>query len=289
MIYRVTFGFRGNGQGWSESHACKNASESPQALSATALFIAQKRAAFLGREYEINVIRISRYSNDDATARARGTFLVKQIIKNPIQTVAQAAEPAVVALIGRGTTAAGIAPPAFVANQNRTFLGAPPDDAVTNGGVVDPGKSGLGANFAQWADALINASYGWLLSATIADVNIGTISQEPNGTVSITTANLGEAPLVVGQTYPARARRVNAGVSPLNGQLLVRYLGGNEFVTQQVIGLALAQEGGSLRVYQRVQPFAQFATMTLELETGKHQRGRPFGSTPGRARRRIRG
>lgn len=289
MIYRVTFGFDGLGVGWSETHACRNSSPNPVDVSPFAIAVAQKRVTFLGREFAINAIRISRYSDDGAVTKQRGVFPIKQRFTNPIQTVAQAAEPAAVALLARGSTAAQLAPPAFVANVNQTFLGAPPDDAVNNGGDVDLGKAQLGQNFIQWATAMVQPAnpFGWLVSSTIANVDIISLSQNANGTVEIVTAPV--VALTIGQTYTARIRRVNAGVSPMNGQVIVKYTAAGTFVTQEVIGLALAQQGGAMRIYAQISPFAAYANITPELSVGKHKRGRPFGFTPGRARRRIRG
>lgn len=289
MVYLITYGFEGLGQGWSETHACKSATESPSALQAIALNVAQKRVTFLGREFRINFIRISKYSDDGATVRLKGVSPRRVDLRNPIVTAAQAAEPAVVALNVVGTTGAGLAPAAYVNNINRTYCGAPPDLAVDNGGIVDPGKAGLAANFGQWAAACLQANFGWLINDTIANLDINTISSNANGTVTITTAPVTTEPLVIGKSYPARARRVNMGRSPLNGQLILKYTAANTFVTQEVIGLALAQEGGAVRIYRDIYPYAGFLNLDLQLQTAKHQRGRPFGSTPGRQRNRIRG
>jgi hypothetical protein len=288
-VYQITFGLDGMGVGWSETHAAKSASEAPADVGPAALLVAQKRVTFLGREFAINSIRISRYSDDGATVRNRGVFLIKQRLTNPVQTAIAAAEPASVALIGAGSTSVALAPAGFAANVNRTFLGAPPDAAVDNAGVVDPGKAGLGAAFAQWVSALSAGNFGWLASATVLNTDIATISQNVNGTVEIVLAQAGFAPLVAGQLYQARIRRVNAGVSPMNGQVIVRATAPNILTTQEIIGLALAQAGGSIRVYQKIKPFIPYLTVVLEGEVGKHKRGRPFGFTPGRARRRIRG
>lgn len=290
MIYRVTFGFEGQGKGWSETHAVQAQSTEPSALVPGAIAIAQKRVTFLGREFSINAIRIARYSDDGATTRMRGTVPINRTFKNPDQTVKMAAEPAVVALLARGETNAAVgAPPALTANINQTFLGAPPDDAVNNGGDVDPGKSNLGANYAQWAALIVQNRYGWLASNTIADLEIDTITQRLNGTVEFDMVGPVGGGLVIGRTYPARVRRVNAGVSPLNGQIILRYVAPNTFVSQEIIGLALAQTGGFIRVYQPIAPFIPFSNLTLQDRTARHKRGRPFGSTPGRARNRVRG
>lgn len=289
MIYRVTFGFEGLGKGWSESHALKDPSDNPIDQLPKALNVAQKRVTFLGREFSINAIRISRYSDDAATTRAKGVYLSRTILRNPVQTVAQAAEPAEVALLAAGTTGANLAPPAFVANTNRTFLGAPPDPAVDNGGFVDPSKSNLQANYSQWAALLTGGNWGWLVNGTIADLTIDTITQNANGTVTITTVEDFPVGVTIGKYYPARARRINQGASPINGQLIIRPTAAKTMVTQEVIGLALSQEGGFIRLYQAIQPFAAFQNLNLLGVVGKHQRGRPFGSTRGRAPNRIRG
>lgn len=292
MIYNVTFGFAGLSTGWSETHAVSNVSENPQDLVADAIAVAQKRVTFLGREFAIVAIRVSKYSNDGATLRVKGRFPYKQVFKNPIQTLAQAAEPAVVALNITGITNAQLAAPQFVANTNRTYCGAPPDDAVNNGGIVDPSKAGLDANFNQWATLLTTKRYGWLVQKLIVDLEIDSISQNANGTVEFVTKTPivpPTEPLVIGQTYPAYARGINQRRSPLNGQLQLRYMAANTFQTKATIGLALAQAGGNVKLYAPISPWVGYAGLILNLEVAKHQRGLPFGFTRGRAPNRVRG
>jgi hypothetical protein len=289
-IYRLTFGFSGQAQGWSETLAIKSASLNPNDLKPTARNIAQKRVTFLGREFEINAVRISRYSNDGGTVRQRGTSIVKEVFSNPVNTIAQAAEPADVALIANGFPAANLgAPDAKLGNKNQLFLGAPPDPPVDNAGVVDLGKSNLGANYGQWRDLVLASSCGWLSGNVIAEFDIATVTQATTGQVIITSS--GDLPntLVLGRTYTSRIRRVNAGVSPLNGQVLLKVTGPRTVETQEVIGIALAQAGGSVKCYSIINQFLQFATLELQLIVGNHKRGRPFGSPRGRAPRRIRG
>jgi hypothetical protein len=206
-----------------------------------------------------------------------------------VQTISQAAEPANVALLVRGNTTAAAAPAGFETNTNQTFLGAPPDDAVNNAGVVDTGKANLLANYTQWTTAMLAGQFGWLASATIANQDIATISQNADGTVELVMKAALPGTMTIGQTYLGRIRRVNGGVSPLNGQVIVRYTAALTLNTQEIIGLALAQTNGSVRVYRQVDPFVPYTAFNLELITAKHKRGRPFGSKPGRARKRIRG
>jgi hypothetical protein len=292
VIFRMTFGFDGQGQGWSETHALKATTENPNALKDLATSVAQKRVAFLGKEFAINSVRISRYSTDDGTARARGNALLKQRFINPVQSDLMASEPVAVAVIAQCTTAAAFAPPDLVANQSRTYLGCPPDNAVTDAGQLFPGRSNYGTNFNQWAALLIQNNFGWLADARANDFAIQAISQNPDGTVQIVTGpgmQPGGLTPTANVIYPVRIRRVNGGVSPMNGPFICTYGPSNTWTTSEIVGLALAQVGGFLRVYRPISPFCGYNTIEMQLTVGKHQRGRPFGSSPGRARKRVRG
>ncbi len=288
MIFRVTYGFSGMGTGWAETHAIKQDATNPRDLLPILADVCSKRVQMLGREFSLVGLRISRYA-DDAGVRARGAFLDKQVYTNAVTTASAAAEPAKVALIVRGYALASISNPAFDANSNLTYLGAPLDVCVDNAGVVYPGKGLLGASFAQWKSLMRSTHHGWLANKTIVDSPLTSAAQNPNGTVLLTTTLPLIAPLVIGQRYKARCRQINNGVSPLNCELIVTCLSANTLQTREVIGLALAQQGGSVRVYQQVQPFVEYGDLTLSEAAGNHKRGRPFGSTPGRARKRIRG
>lgn len=288
MIFRVTYGFSGMGTGWAETHAVKNDATNPRDLLTMLADVCSKRVQMLGREFSIVGLRISRYAND-AGVRQKGSFIDEQIYTNAVTTASAAAEPAKVALIVRGAPFPSISNPQFDANSNQTFLGAPLDVSVDNAGIVYPGKGGLGAAFAQWKSVMVNTKHGWLVNETIANVDLNTIVQNTNGTVNITTTDSVLPALTVGQRYKARIRGVNNGVSPLNGEVIVTCMGANLLKTKEVIGIALAQEGGAIRVYRQVQPFVAYGDLALLQRAGNHKRGRPFGSTPGRARRRVRG
>lgn len=289
MIFRVTFGFEGNGVGWSETHAATASSENPIDLAGVMTNVAAKRVQMLGREFRINAIRISRYSNDGATARARGVYLIKQNFANSGTTLNYSAEPAQVALLVRGSADQVATPADFRANQNQTFLGGPLDKCVDNAGVVYPGEMGLGAAFASWSGAVIAAKMGWLASQTVIDLPITALAPAASGQVEITTTPGLVGPLVLQHVYKARIRRVNAGNSPLNGELLVRCVDNDTLMSEEIIGIALAQSGGRIRVYKEIAPFILYGGLGLESTAGNHKRGRPFGSKPGRARKRVRG
>lgn len=288
MIYRITFGFSGMGKGWAETHAMISPANNPQELMPTLTDLAFKRAQMLGREFTIVGIRASRYATE-AGERRRGSFLKKTNIKNSGGTQAFAAEPAEVAFIVRGSAEPSILNPAFDANTNQSFLGGPLDVCVDNAGVVDRGKGGLDAAFQSWRSTMVSIQIGWLANQTILDTDLVTIAQNPNGTVVLTTSAATLPTLTNGQLYKARIRGVNNGVSALNGEVIVRAGIDKNLTTKQVIGIPTAQTGGAIRIYKQVQPFVDYGDLTLNDVVGKHQRGRPFGSTPGRAKRRIRG
>lgn len=289
VIYRVTFGFAGGSVGWSETHACISGSNDPGALAQAMRDIAAKRAQMLGGEFAIVAIRIARYSND-AGVRQRGVKLINETFRNSnAGSQGWGAEPAQVALMVRGDSAASQVNPGFDANENQTFLGGPIDDCVDQGGQVYPGRRNLGSAFATWKAAMINSNMGWLASQTILDVPLVEILPNDNGTVQFTTTAGLIPTITAGQTYRARIRRVNGGVSPLNGEIIVTCVDNDTLVSYEIIGLALAQVGGRIRIYKQVQPFVAYGDLLLGERAGNHKRGRPFGSKPGRARRRIRG
>lgn len=288
MFYRVTFGFSGAGVGWSETHACVNSSSDPSVVAPALIDICQKRANLLGREFNLVALRISRYSLDGST-RAKGVKLVNNVWSPVGQTASYAAEPAQVALMVRGDSLPNGDLPQFDANENQTFLGGPIDSCVDNAGIIQLDKGNLGSNFATWRSAMLAARMGWLADQMLVDAPIGLIVQNVNGTVGITTSVNLPNTIVVGQNYRARIRRVNAGASPLNGEVIVHVTSPTSLQTLEVIGIALAQQGGFIKLYKQVQPFVQYGDLILQGRAGNHKRGRPFGSPPGRAKKRIRG
>ena len=288
MLFRITFGFEGKGQGWAETHAFLNALPDPKTHFPTMFDIAVKRAQLLGIEYRINAIRISRYATD-AGVRARGSFVRKVDLRTTLSLQNIGAEPADVAIIVRGDADQTGPNPEFNANQNQTFLGAPLDVNVDNGGNVIPANANFVNNFAAWKSVMLNTTMGWLASKTISNIDISTITQNANGTVRLSTETSLLLTLTQGAIYKARIRQVNQGRSPLNGEVLVRIVDTHTMDTRQVIGIPTTQTGGSMRIYQQVQPFVDYGDLNWNATVGNHKRGRPFGSTPGRARKRIRG
>lgn len=287
MIYRITFGFEGKGQGWSETHAMINANRSPEVLEPTLADIASKRAQFLGNEFSINAIRISRYSEDNGP-RIRGVHPVRGEWRTSVTGEPGSAEPAQVALLCRGVSLDSQVNPKFDANTNQTFLGAPFDRSVDTGGTVYPGRGGLQAAFNSWRQAMLTASMGWLASDTIHQADLATITEGTDGIATFTTIQALTPTLAINGVYRCRIKGINNGQSPLNGEMIIRVTGAATFMSRYPIGWSLAQVGGSVRFYASVSPFIQYGDLRLVLQAANHKRGRPFGSKPGRRPKRVR-
>ncbi len=290
MIYKILFGFEGNNQGWAETHSMLNGDPNPNNLKPTLRDIAQKRANMLGAPFAINTIRIAKFYDEIAGARARGAALVKETFTSSNPGLTGPAEPADVALIAVGQP--NVTDPAkarFNGNRNQTFIGAPPDDSVTQGGNVLLGAAGLGAAFGSWRSAVIAANLGWLAVDRADDVPIDAIDQLTDGTVSITLKRAIIPAFVAGQLRTIRVRGVNGGRTPIPGQLLGYFSNNTTFISADIIGIPTPQIGGNIRVYTTVPVHLSYLAIELNLRTGQHDRGRPFGSPRGRQRRRVRG
>lgn len=290
MIFRVTFGFAGGNEGWSESHLLFNTDPDIDGFRLLLLPAVQARANLLGSPFFINSYRIAAYANDNGTKADRSVRLYKGNWGPIGEYKLNEAEPAVVALQMIGTTFGNQGALAmYNGNKNETFLGAPADDAVNNAGQVFPARAGLGAAFQAYKTQLISTNFGWGASQTNTNTGIQTIVQNVDGTVKLTLAAPVVGPLTLNAYYPGRIRQVNNGRSPLNGQVIVKVTGASELTTREIIGIPTQQLNGFIRVYNPIRPFLPYKNLILELRTIKHKRGKPFGSLPGRARARVRG
>jgi hypothetical protein len=290
VIYRVTFGYAGNGEGWSETHLMKDSSTDPRTFELSKLrSVAAARVTFLGKPFVINRIRCAAYSSDDGLPVPRQSFLIKTEFAGSGQVARDFAEPSVVALQGIGRTLV-TTPPPFAGNTNQTFLGAPFDVCVDNAGNVFPEKGGLQASFTAWKNLLVANQYGWGGSSTIQVTNITTATQDDTGRVTIVTEDNLNIGLLVGKFYPSAISGVNQSRAALNGPCIVKVTNvAKTLQTKEVIGIPTPQVGGKIRIYSQIKPFIPYGDIQLQLETIKHKRGRPFGVLPGRRPRRVRG
>lgn len=290
MIYRITFGFAGKNQGWAETWACKNSSANPVDLLPLVGDAAQKRANFLGSPYRLVGLRIAKFYDDVNNRRARGSIFNKVNYAAVNPTAVGPAEPADVAVLVRGTL--NVLDPAlaeYAGRSNQHFLGAPPDGAVSDGGDVDTGKNLLGTGLGAYFSLLTANGFGWLAVTQTMNAQIGSFTQNPDGTVTITMQQDRTDGAPNYTQIPIRVRAVNRGQSPMNGALLGYWTGTKTFVTREIIGIPTPQVGGWLRTYRAVPQFVPMTGYLVENVVADHKRGRPFGSSRGRQKARARG
>jgi hypothetical protein len=280
-VYRVLLGFAGNNQGWSETHQLRTTEVTPRNLRPLLTSWAQKRADFLGSPYVVNAFRASAYANDDGTRATRNSYFIKQQFSTSHASLTRGAEPGDVALIARGNSTG-------IGTQNTTFLGAPPDFAVDNGGVVSLGNANLGTDLTAYYDFLVANGFGWGLSGTPADNQIMSVTQNIDATVSFKFTAPVNLPTVHTTYYPIRVRSINNGHSPLNGAWTGTVIASDTIRTKEKLAFATDQVGGFVKIYQAVRSFVPYVQIDTELLVGNHKRGRPFGSSRGRAPTRVR-
>jgi len=281
-IYRALLGFAGNNQGWTEIHQLRSTETRPRLLKSLMQSMAQKRADFLGTPYAVNAFRVSAYLNDDGTRAPRASFFIRQTFTTSTPPSSKPAEPGDVALIARGTTT-------DKGNQNTTFWGAPPDAAVDRGGNVILGNANLQTDTDNYIGFLIANGFGWGESGAPADNEIKTITQNIDGTVTFQFKANVLLPAQHTIYYPARVRGINKGHSPLCGACNVTVIDADKVRTQEVIAFSTSQVGGFVKIYPQLRQFLPYFAIDVELIVGNHKRGRPFGSTRGRAPARVRG
>jgi hypothetical protein len=290
VIYRLTFGFGGAGQGWSETHSMQSAITDPRVLLPVLSDLAQKRANFLGAPFAVTHVRLAKFYDETIGSSAKGSVLLKQNYTSQSPNTTGDAEPASVAIIVRGVP--DLTNPAladFAGHQNTTWLGGPPDAAISQAGIVNQGAAGLGAALATYWNQMIAANTGWLAQARVDDIKIASSSQNADGTVEILLQRDPVPPAILFRPIIVRVRRVNNGRSPINGPLLGWFNLHNTFQTQDVIGIPTTQVGGMLRTYDQFPTHLPYGGYLVEGFTGEHKRGRPFGTPRGRQTPRARG
>lgn len=290
MIYRLTFGFGGANSGWSETHSMQSAITDPQVLLPTLADLAQKRANFLGSPFAVTHVRLAKFYDETTGDPAKGSVLLKQNFTSVSPNLTGDAEPASVAIITRGVP--NLTNPAlasFAGHQNTTWLGGPPDAAISQAGVVNQGAAGLGAALATYWNQMIAANTGWLAQGRVDDIQIASSSQVDDGTVDILLQRVPNPTPALFRPMLVRVRRVNNGRSPLNGPLLGWFRLNNTFRTQDIIGIPTTQVGGMMRTYDQFPTHLPYGGYLIEGVTGEHKRGRPFGTPRGRQAPRVRG
>jgi hypothetical protein len=291
-IYRVTFGFAGNNEGWTETHACQSSQVTPLAVISDLVNLQLARVAMLGDPFVMNGCRVSIYSDggNPPNRLPRQAALDKTLYSQSSYTgLAASAEPSAVSMQAQGYAPVVGAPAGFGGNENWTYLGGPFDVCITDAGFVNKGKNNLLTNFNTWKQQMLTNNFGWLADQTLnPGAKIVSVTQNADGTVTYTCEGV-IAGVVEGGKYPVRVRGMNGGKSPLNGPFNV--IVGTPAITAttlEQVAFATAQKGGFIRFYQACKVFVPYGNIVLAGTTIEHKRGRAFLSRRGRASKRIR-
>lgn len=285
-VYNTTIFFAGRAEGWSESHQLNTTLSKPIDCFPLMEQLAQLRANLLGLPYLVIGFRVSQYTIDGLTKAPRAVKISKKTFVQSATCQTGDAEPGAVALLMNGETAAG-------PETNITFLGAPSDAGVNQGGQVQGAAGNIRGNWVQYAQFLQNpgvgSQFGWGKSNSGQPIKINAITQNVDGTVHFVLNNPAQFVAPFGKQFPARVKQVNQGKSVLNGALNVESTAANACDSVDIIAFANAQNGGKMRLYPPIRPFTAYSVLTLQDAVGNHKRGRPFGSRRGRAPARLRG
>ncbi len=285
MIWRCTMYINGSVDGWSESVYHQDSQNRAAAVAGAFEVIINKRVKFLGAPYRVVAYKITAYStNAGERPSGRLRYFVRKNFPSPLNSFG--AEP------GNVGCEIVMVDQTLALSTNLTF-GAPPDDCIDTGGLVNRAVTPLGAvaNFGTMVDDYVNAlasnvapapNWGWAAVGVPQDRDIATFTSDTQGRLSLTFTVPFAAPFVANQTYPARIRRVNKGKSNLNGPLLMTLLPTGALLSTEAIALGMANTGGSVKLYPPVRSYTQYGGGTLALQTTKHVRGRPFGISRGR-------
>jgi len=292
VIFRCIWYINGSADGWSEETYLQipGAGITPAAAAAVVEILLSKRAACMGKPYQIVAYRVTAYTQDDGSAPTTRKRYFKRPNPpfGPPGSNPPGAEPGNVGAELQMFNSDGSA-------EARVTLGGPPDDAVKDGGVIDLS----GANFGNNANAYIaylqnpvplppgvaSASFGWGAVGPPAKIDLSA------ATITLTNSHWVLSNLVVpaffedGIFYPARISRVNRGKSILNRAWLAMPTGGGTVVTcKELVAFGPSNlQGATLSMYQQFRLFTPFGQGGLIAPFSvKHHRGKPFGQFRGR-------
>lgn len=282
-LYRITLGFSGKRQGWTESFVIGQDQTTPAALSVTVVQpISLARKNLLAREYTLDFQRVAKFRLSNGTPVKRNVTLWTPELGPDLQTVANSGEqPRACALVtGTGTDGEG---------QTQIFMRGIPDEIAVNGGAYAPsGASGWGSRFSSWRSLMIGAGAGWLEDVRDGEPFLMTdYVINPNATVQFNFEGTPFAGLDVGSTVAVRLSGINGG-SRLNGfhELIVGTQ--NTATTKKALAVFPYSFGGQGQKYLRPKPF-QTADDWFVNAIRTHDTGRPLNATRGRQPAQARG
>lgn len=275
-LYRATFSFSGEKQGWSESYVYPADNTNPKAFGDTVVVqIAMARANLLAKNYVLDAFRVAKIRTAAGALVKRNAKLFTVDLAPALQTVAnQGDQPRDCVMIqAGGTDGEGL---------KYVFMRGIPDAITGDGGAFVPaGAGGWGGRFATWKALQEQAHAGWLEDSPVGDPAIITgYTQNPGFTVNIDFAGTPWAAVPVGTVIQLRISGVN-GRSKLNGLRKVIVAGPSEVNTVKAIALGLYTHGGTAQRYDLLKPFQEGQDWAAAM-IRTHDTGRPSYATRGR-------
>jgi hypothetical protein len=275
-LYRATFSFAGEKQGWSESYVYPLDNSTPKAIGDAVITpIALARANLLAKNYVLDAFRVAKIRLSAGTPVKRNVKLFAVDLAPALQTLAnQGDQPRDCVMIQAGGTDGQ--------GTKFVFMRGIPDAITGDGGAFVPaGAGGWGARFSTWAALQAQAHAGWLEDAAIGDPFVVTgYVQNPGFTVTLTFAGTPFLALPAGTIISVRLSGIN-GRSKINGLRKLQVLTNSTATTVKAIAVGDYAFGGVAQRYNLTKPF-QEAQDWAASQIRTHDTGRPSYATRGR-------
>lgn len=279
-IIKLTFGFRGASQGWSETYYKDSTNLDLTTHIGEMKLVAPKRAELLGPEYDLFFLRAAIF-RDNAGQPVQRRSAFTQVLYRTSQT--WTGDPSWNALI------------ADMRDQNETrrkpiYLRGIPDEIVRNAGTYTPAGTNWLTLFNSWASQVLQLGYGWWgQQVQTTPYPVTNYTEGPLGAITITYG-----PDPQSQTNPFTAaellKRVTVnhtginGDSSLNGDVVVIPQTATSAQTYKRFGVIPYVAGGVMRRYSYA--FVQASKIDVR-RVGRRKPGAPFLQQPGRRRATI--
>lgn len=271
-FFKVTFFFRANQRGWTESWWREDANTDLKHIVQVGSTIAELRAQFLGNGAEIFAIRAS---NEDVK---NDSFLLYEVFKPPENTIDLADLD--IAILSRAHN------PDHTRWKNTFLRGFWDSIEVQGGKFIGKGNAAFTKAFDAWATALADRFWAWKGRTKGAEADITGYTVENTGQVTVTVAANLFAGVAVGSFITVRIRGVNGGKSKLNGSQIVQVVSATQARTQKPLAVFPWVFGG---IVQRGSTgFVDIVGVQAQRIVPRKS-GAPLLDTPGRLKARARG
>jgi len=270
-VYKMTWFFRQQATGWSESWYVSQPSEDISAVSGYLETYADKRFALMGKQGNIPYARITKIGTPN-----RSLVVHLENYDNPLTYAVESSDFAATSLLVKFSTVGA-------ANSKNLYLRGNPDDAVQNAGTYTPQADWLTA-YRAWTRFIFQNSFGWLGKDSNTQGNVLDVNQTPETPAVIIVTNDFFPANQVNTHQVVRFKNVG-GSSQLNGQQTVIVTQRNGCTTLRTFPVFPFTAGGFIVVKNSS---VKVAALQQVMRVVERKAGRPFGQSRGRAPNRLR-